>query len=673
MRTITLHASPYTTGYAGFLETGHFASRWQLRQIVDGEVVGTYWPAYHDSGWSTTAKTSYTVTLPDGDYEPRVQYMNNAFETSDWSYSPDEELPEGEEPPEITVVPFTDGVDARFRTGTIMVQDADLEWKELTNLDLTNWVMQADWSDDLDNASMTATVEAFLSQTAEDSLSPFMTASLRNRNTEDTFAPLFQPGRGLRIWMPNEDEVTLPNTTMVVDAIIDTLEFSTRMKAECRDRFSNIIDRMIENAKTYESMEPHILIQQMLFDNYNLDDTDEDPPVLYTLNGTAAEPINPDDLPEDAVILSPFTQLGGSLGEAIRTIAQLVTWTIGYRRNPEGSDLPHRLTFYQPDREKVVPDKEFGPDDYFSVNSIKVSRIDVRNIVRIAFYASEEATVPGFATARNDSSIQRYGRRFMLIVLEKGSPVNTFDEAMKMAVAALHDLSEPFATKEVEMPLYWQGQIGDLYRFLPNGLHYDVSMDLAPVRLNHTVRVGNIRTTMQLRGAVIGAYRDWLELAGKATTETTSVGGLADMEVKYLGHGNDAGPIVGFGVQGDDFWLEIDAEVPDEMVEYDFIISRKVVVTAVGPGVTSDFGGYPLGEIVSLATTTTIDRTSNEQTYKDSLVGDWLWGKNADSYYMLTCNITWTVLVSLSGDPTNVIAASSLTVTEDILKPSWYE
>lgn len=528
------------------------------------------------------------------------------------------------------------------RKGVIKVENPNGGWTELTELDDTNWIVQADWDESVDNPSMTAMVEAFLAKAPDKSLSPLMAASLLNRDIEDAFAPLVQPGRGLRIWMNEE----VPE--LVFDGYIDTVNFAKRLKIDSRDKMGELIDRMIEVARTYIAMPLHELLGLLLIDNFNLDAEDEDPPVLYTVNGTDAEPINPLDVPD--AVASPFTQEPGSLGEALREKAQLIGWEIRYLRNPENPSGAHRLTFFEPFRDKLVPDRDFAKNEYFSISNLELSRIDVRNIVKIAFYTGSGVTVPSFVTVRDDASIKKYGRRFMMVVFEPGSQLNTFEEATVFAESALHDLSEPYASKTVEMPLYHQGRLGDLYRFLPNGVHYDEPMTLAPIRFKHSVRMGNIRTQIDCRGNVVGAFRDWLN---KETRKPTLENFGIEMEVSYAGRRPVPGQ-VGYAGHGNEYRLGIRILFPEDVDLNDYVLIIDRVTTVISS--------------LTLAAGTVLESGSYESeiyagyaVYPDVLSGAWNWAATW-WFEVHTVDIQWTVKLALAVDTSLVVGIATAKV-----------
>src|SRR5690606_14419731 len=103
--------------------------------------------------------------------------------------------------------------------------------------------------------------------------------------------------------------------------------------------------------------------------------------------------------------------------------------------------------------------------------------------------------------------------------------IDTAEEAQALADAALADLAQPKAEQEIELHYWWPVELHDLYRFLPNGVHYDEAQDLAVVNWRHELAADRARTFIRTRGRPAGAYRRWYRetrdwLAAPAVTPT---------------------------------------------------------------------------------------------------------------------------------------------------------
>jgi len=84
----------------------------------------------------------------------------------------------------------------------------------------------------------------------------------------------------------------------------------------------------------------------------------------------------------------------------------------------------------------------------------------------------------------------------------------------------LDDLAEPVADIEIELPLRWWVELGDLYEFGADGRVWTSAQKLAVVGWKHQVRKGNATTGLQVRGKPSAGVRRWHDRGvgpGKAT------------------------------------------------------------------------------------------------------------------------------------------------------------
>lgn len=530
--------------------------------------------------------------------------------------------------------------------GKVLVQDADLEWVELTNLDNRNWVAEFSWDESIDQPSASANIEAFLAEDETKSLSPLIEESTFNRNNAAAYAPLVQPGRGCRIIMfwPDCSE------QLVFDGIIDSVNFADRLQIQARDKFSNLIDRQIEKEIAYPGgVALHQLIIDVMADNFNLDANDDDPPTLFTINGTTATPINTNDLPPG--LTSAYTQKTGSLGDALKELAGTIGWDIRYFPNWEIPNSDHRLVFYEPMREKEIPDQEFSSEEYYEINDVGISRVDVRNIVDIAFYAPG-TNIPIIHRKRSDASIAKYGRRYMMIECAQPSQIDTVTEAEALAKAALADLSEPWVTKNVTMPIFWQGQLGDLYVFKGNGLNYTDDQTLAPVTFRHHVRINSIRTEMELRGNIAGSYRNWIDNPDQpGIPSDVIIAEIIFTETDFVNNSFEG------TVRTD--------PTPLSAATYDMIIERQVVCRSL---LDASYNyGFANGEVISeLDLSTTYD--PSPITWIDYITASdptWDVVTAMSDGFGIPVSITWTAKVTLADQPTQIKAIAAVTITSE--------
>jgi hypothetical protein len=214
--------------------------------------------------------------------------------------------------------------------------------------------------------------------------------------------------------------------------------------------------------------------------------------------------------------IKQFAQLKEPVLEGLRKLALQIGWDLRYRNN--SGDVPPSLYLVDPDRTRTTPDAIIGPSEYLDVRDLTINGDDIRNRIRGWYGASDrlsyfsgDTTDPVLA-ARLNISQQRYGPRFMQLVEERTSNIDTLTEISRMVDAAAADLSEPFAEQEIELRYWPLLQLNDRIRFLPNGVHYDQPQDWSVASYTHTLVQGEGQmptTTIRTRGSAAAAYHDW--------------------------------------------------------------------------------------------------------------------------------------------------------------------
>ena len=218
-------------------------------------------------------------------------------------------------------------------------------------------------------------------------------------------------------------------------------------------------------------------------------------------------------------LLNPWKQEREPILEAMRKLAQLIGWDVRPRYDSGGT---YRFQLYKPDRVATVPVRTFSPSSYVDVGSLSLNIEDIRNVVRVVYSDSADLGSDGktpkrkTSTATDAASVTAYGRRYMEIAEEATSPLDTAAEASALVAAALSDLSTPYADLEVEAFFFPWAQVGDLYRFAANDVHFDSDQDLAVVNVSHEAQLGSdgeqtFRTSLQCRGKPSGGRDRWLQ------------------------------------------------------------------------------------------------------------------------------------------------------------------
>lgn len=394
----------------------------------------------------------------------------------------------------------------------VLVTDADGVERDLTDLEGIDWFAGAEWSEDIDQPIVQPRIQIRREDTGTGlSLSPLDEESPLNRRANGTYAPLIDAGRRIRIYTATVPPGAQPGPgdwREVFDGEIDEVEWQMDpMTVICRDPGGVLQDTIIENPQEYGSESGvllHVVMQQLLDD------------VLGAGVVTLHVPEPP------AFMVTRYKPDEGPLLEALQACAGAIGWDVRYAWHEASQAF--ELTLIRPDREKTTPDHVFGPDDYIDVTRLAVSRADVRNVVQVR-YQDSTTRQQERVTVQDDASIARYGRRYMRIVEGEDSPIDTAPEALVMAEAALSDLAEPRAEQEIELRYWWPAQLGDLYRFKANGVHYTTDQVLAVVGIRHRLSENQQRTILTCRGKPSGGYLTWLKRS-KREPEITAVEAL---------------------------------------------------------------------------------------------------------------------------------------------------
>lgn len=426
----------------------------------------------------------------------------------------------------------------------VEVRDALRVFRNLSALAGKDWVEEVEWDEDVDQPVAQATItlwrEGRPTQVGDsarpNSLAPLVETSRLNRFDVDapddpvdpaaTFAPLLEPGREIRVSTATTYAGVAPAEADWRGGfwgVIDEVDWGpgNRVKLSARDLGARLLDAFVEEQQTYAQVpdgaeagtDPAMVMQQLLDDVLRQRNEQGGylPGAVMVHHEMGTDPVTGAAVelrPEWRV--NPYLQDRKPLLEALRDIALQFGWDVRYRWDAARTEA--RLTLYAPERddpngEKRAPNWTLGPSDYLDVTRLSVSHADVRNVVRVIYTGNDEQHT---VTEQNVDSIVRYGRRFMEIQEASSSLIDTQAEATALAKYALNDLAEPEASQEVEMLFFWPVRVTDIFRFEPNGVHYDHPQELAVVRVRHSLGREKHRTSVAVRGRPAGAYRDWL-------------------------------------------------------------------------------------------------------------------------------------------------------------------
>lgn len=233
---------------------------------------------------------------------------------------------------------------------------------------------------------------------------------------------------------------------------------------------------------------------------------------LFSVSGTATEPFKPAD--SSGFILNDYKQGKDGLFKVIRGIALLPGWDLRYRwQNTVGS---FQLILYDPDRSKTTPDFTFAPNRVLAFSQLDLSLKDIRNDLRGVFTDTSGARTEVIRT--DAASIAAHGDRFAEFTEAADSQIDTNAEMTAFLDAALSDLAEPDAIAGITAPLFWPGEVTDLYRLSPDDRFFDSNQDLAASAFRHTISRKEAQSIINVRGTPSGGRRRW--------SERFSLGGL---------------------------------------------------------------------------------------------------------------------------------------------------
>lgn len=372
-----------------------------------------------------------------------------------------------------------------------------------TMIDLSSWVDHITIDQDADQPVSGATVSFVRASGATQSLSPLRTDSTLNRLDDGvTYAPQLDINRSITIELTTTPIGTAPvagDYKRLFKGTIDVVDFEhSPVSVSCRDLGAAIVDRWVETPKPYGSgpgIAVETVMQSILDDNFGGGVIS-----LYT-------PSSP------SYVISPaYPQQVESIMDAMVALAQNPGFDVRYRWD-DGTSA-ERFTLLNPPRSKTTPDYTFGPSGYFDVTKLSLDLTNIRNVIIVSYTDSGAQFNRATVTVSDAPSIAKYGRRVFIITEGDTSPINTSAEATTLANAALADLKEPKADQEVELPFFWPADLGDLYRFTANGVHYNSNQDLAVVGITHDLSAGQHRTRVKVRGSPIGQYSTWLARGG---------------------------------------------------------------------------------------------------------------------------------------------------------------
>ncbi|MFN9215176.1 MAG: hypothetical protein ACK6DK_11490 [Gemmatimonadota bacterium] len=408
------------------------------------------------------------------------------------------------------------------------IRDAGGTFRDLTNhFTGRNWLLGVTIRESLDSPSATATVT--LSRTEGGlTIAPGVSGSAANSG-----GAFLDVGRELYV----ETACVAAGVSAVAGdwrrvfwGRVDRLDTGDRERIvlECRDLSGAIMDRFLEAPLSVGSASPGTAVETVM-------QAVLDAPTSPSLGVTLATPVSP------AFGVFPAQTLDAvSVGATLRRFAGQIGWDVRYRWT---GATTNELRLFQPDRAKTTPDLTIGPGEYLSVKSWAAALEDVRNVVTVQYRSATGALQPTVLRS-NSASITAYGRRAMRLGGDTTDLIKTQAQAEALADAVLADLALPTATHQIETLYLWPVEVGDLWRFSANAVHYDGNQDYAVVAIEHELTQTTHRTRVTARGKPAARYYGWLRegitaagVIAAAITNAAPGGNVTQAEITYSSSG----------------------------------------------------------------------------------------------------------------------------------------
>jgi hypothetical protein len=440
------------------------------------------------------------------------------------------------------LLPFHARTDAK-----VLTEDSTGVMRDLTNHNGLDWVDSVETVDEIDQACSTATIRLLREQGSR-SLAGFRTDTINNlTDAQDvsSFAQLITEGRDVEVFtarLPLGLVATARDWVSAFKGAIDDIEEASgeAVVLNCRDQGGRLVDTYIEETITYGAPDPGSAVEGEM--QFILDDNDNvlGPTSTVARTGSYAPlTLYTPTSPSWAVL--EWKQRREGVLAALRTLAGQIGWECRYRWDPNPSAPQWRLTFYDPDRDRLDADVLFKADDILEVTQFARSILGIRNVVRVVYPSSETAApaVPAlpagytgrsgwndldgegarmtaYVEVQSDDSITLYGQRlFMEIAESSSSQIDSMAEAFRMAYGALRDLEVAQLDKGITLPCMPEMELNDFVLFAPNAQLFSGTQRLAVKRLTHTI--GDTCTTqVQLRGKPSVGWKRWLRLETRA-------------------------------------------------------------------------------------------------------------------------------------------------------------
>jgi hypothetical protein len=252
------------------------------------------------------------------------------------------------------------------------VQDADGVYRDYTQYLRTDWFTGASIEESIDQNTMTLNA-TLLRETGTLSLSPFVAASLINRNAGGSYATAIDAWRKWRLSLAVMREGYPPTGTdwkETCQGRIDIIEWSgEQINITGRGEEAVLLDFWIATERQYGSVGG--IAMETVIQSLNDNNLVALSPALYT-------PVSP------SYLMNAWTQQKGNLFPADVAVASKAGAVIRYRY--DASDV-NRLTLLKPNR-TATPGSEvwtLSPSEYTKVLRVAIDKSGIRNFIKLRF------------------------------------------------------------------------------------------------------------------------------------------------------------------------------------------------------------------------------------------------------------------------------------------------
>ncbi|WP_338865182.1 fibronectin type III domain-containing protein [Myxococcus stipitatus] len=387
----------------------------------------------------------------------------------------------------------------------VWVRDARGFWLKLNSLFDSDWVLGVRISEKLD--APVAEAEVTLARSGPGgtrmSLSPLVVQSLIN-TTGGAFAPLLAEAAYFRVELGLAAPGQVPKEEDYFEVFrgrIDEVDpGAEELKVVGRDLAGLLQDTFIEVEREYGDDSAGVPVQHII-------------QAICSDNGLSSFGLY--------VPVDPLSQRGKykqkvePVLDAVRTLAQRIGWDCRMKWRPSAG--AYALTLYAPDRLQTAEEWAYGPDEYGEPDSVTRQLTDIRTDVEVVYSDRADLDASGVprrkrVTASNPTVRAQVGRRWMQLVEEDTSNIDSQAEAQRLADAAVADLSVSPLTVGLTVDPHPGMELGDLVRVVPDGIRLDTAQLLAVQEIEHSCSTDGVaRMKLVLRGQPSTSVREWLE------------------------------------------------------------------------------------------------------------------------------------------------------------------